>query len=317
MNALFDRRLLLAAFAGAAMTASFAEARPQRRFFAGKRKIGLQLYTLGDEPAQDLDGTLAKVARIGYRDLQLPGLFGKSPTVLRAAADRVGAKYSAIHLAAMGLDPAALTLLSPTQRIVDDLGVLGIRSAVLPIMILPDNFREAPGATFPEKIANSLANGNGDNWKKTAALLNEKAAALQSAGITVGYHNHNVEFAPIGNTTGWDILMAETDPALVRFEIDLGWIAAAGRDPATFLEGLKGRVRWLHLKDLRASTQTNFALRMDPTEVGSGKQDWPRILRAAAAAGVEHYYVEQEPPFTMARIDAAAKSYGFLSQLRA
>jgi sugar phosphate isomerase/epimerase len=142
------------------------------------------------------------------------------------------------------------------------------------------------------------------------------AAALKAAGITVGYHNHNVEFGPVGKTTGWHILLAECDPALVKFEIDLGWIAAAGRDPAKFLDGLKGRVRWLHVKDLKASTKPNVALQMDPTEIGSGIQDWPRILKAAKRAGAEHYYVEQEPPFTMARIEAVRKSYGFLAGVR-
>ena len=72
----------------------------------------------------------------------------------------------------------------------------------------------------------------------------------------------------------------------------------------------------MHVKDVKASTVTNYALKMDPTEVGSGKQDWVRILPAARKAGVEHFYVEQEPPFTMSRMDAAAKSYAFLAGLR-
>lgn len=315
MTVSLNRRLFLTGIT--AMAATSVTAAPRKGFFARAGKsIGLQLYTLGDEPAKDLDGTFAKLAAIGYKDLELPSLLGKAPAQLRAAADRIGAKFSSIHLAAMGLDTSGLTMLSPNQRIIDDLGTLGITAAVMPIMILPDNFREAPGKSFQEKIANAIASGNGDNWKKTAALLNEKAAALKAAGITVGYHNHNVEFGPVGKTTGWDILLAECDPALVKFEIDLGWIAAAGRDPAKFLDGLKGRVRWLHVKDLKASTKPNFALQMDPTEIGSGIQDWPKILKAAKRAGAEHYYVEQEPPFTMARIEAVRKSYGFLAGVR-
>ncbi len=299
------------------MSATNALAKPRKGFFArAGRQIGLQLYTLGDEPAQDLDGTLGKLATIGYKDLELPGMLGKTPVQLRAAAERAGVRFSSIHLPGTAMMAGGgLSFASPVQQIADALGVMGIASAVLPIMLLPDNFLEAPGASFPEKIASSIAGSNGDIWKRTAAVLNEQAAALRSAGIAVGYHNHNVEFAPVGTNTGWEILTRECDPKLVKFEIDLGWIAAAGHDPATFLAQHSGRVRWLHLKDLKATTLTNFALKMDPTEVGSGKQNWPAILKAAQRAGVEHYYVEQEPPFAITRMQAVQRSFDYLAQV--
>ena len=169
-----------------------------------KRPIGLQLYTLGDELASDLDAMLAKVAKAGMTDLELPQLFGKAPSELKAAGDRAGVKFSAIHLAATPNTPAtALSLLSPTQRIVDDLGALGVSDAVLPIMLFPSNFKRGPGDDFRAAMARALTESGADVWKKTAALLNEKAAALKPHGIRVGYHNHNVEFAPIGKTNGW------------------------------------------------------------------------------------------------------------------
>jgi sugar phosphate isomerase/epimerase len=125
-----------------------------------------------------------------------------------------------------------------------------------------------------------------------------------------------VEFVDAGKGTGWDVLQAETDPTMVHFEVDLGWVSAAGLDPVEFLHRTKGRVRWIHVKDLKASTAANTALQMDPTEVGSGRMDWKSILPAAKAAGVQHFYVEQEPPFTMPRIDAAAKSFAYLAALK-
>jgi sugar phosphate isomerase/epimerase len=306
--------------AAGALTGSSAFAAKGKTMFEKLGKpIGLQLYTLGDEPAKDLDGVFAKLASIGYRDLELPSLFGKTPAVLRAAADKAGVKFSAIHLAAMEAmagGAGALSMLSPTQRIVDDLGVLGVKAGVMPIFAIPASFPTAPGASFPEKITNSVAGEGVDMWKRTASLLNEKAAALKSSGIAVGYHNHNLEFSPVGGTTGWDILVKETDAKLVHFEVDVGWVSAAGLDPVAFLKKYSGRCRWIHVKDVKASTQTNYALKMDPTEVGSGKQDWARLLPAARKAGVEHFYVEQEPPFAMARLDAAAKSYAFLAGLK-
>jgi sugar phosphate isomerase/epimerase len=283
-----------------------------------RRPVGLQLYTLGDEPAKDLDGVLAKVAAIGYRDLELPQLYGKTPAAIRAAGDKAKVSFSCIHLAAMpNIPETMLSMRSPTQRIVDDLGALGIKDAVLPIMLLPADFKPATGETFQVAITRALSAAGADTWKRTAELLNEKATALKPHGIRVGYHNHNLEFASVDGKTGWDVLAAETDKSLVKFEIDVGWIAAAGLDPVAFLNDHKGRVRWLHVKDVQASTKTNFALTMDPTEVGSGKQDWSRILPAAYKAGVEHFYLEQEAPFTMARMESAAKGYAYLAELRA
>ena len=128
-------------------------------------------------------------------------------------------------------------------------------------------------------MSRALIEGGADAWKRTAALLNEKAAALKPHGIQVGYHNHNMEFAPIGKTTGWDILANETDKSLVKFEVDVGWVAAAGLDPVGVPEDVQGPGPLAACQGCaRPATKTNYALQMDPTEVGSGKQDWARIL---------------------------------------
>lgn len=317
-----NRRTMLTALAATgaiAMHESPLSARKAKPFFDRiKKPIGLQLYTLGDEIAKDIDATLARVAAIGFRDLQLPQLYGQSPAALKAAGARAGVKFSCIHLAATPNVPAtALSMLSEPQRIVDDLGALGATGGVMPIMLFPANFKMQSGEDFRAAMARSLIEGGEDTWKRTAALLNEKAAALKPHGIHIGYHNHNMEFAPIGKTSGWEILANETDKALVKFEIDVGWVAAGGLDPVAFLKKHKGRVRWLHVKDVQPSTKTNYALQMDPTEVGSGKQDWAKILPAAYQAGCEHFYVEQEAPFTIPRIDAAAKGFAYLKALKA
>lgn len=315
-----SRRTLLKGTAAAMMTAASASAEAAHRPFFERigKPIGFQLYSLGDDAGKDLDATFASVAGIGYRDIELPSLYGKSPALVRAAADKSGLRLSSLHLPAMALGPQGmLSLLSDTQRIVDELGVLGIASAVAPIAPFPAAFHPAPGENAMAALAKMFADAGADGWKRTAALLNEKGAALKPHGIQLGYHNHNLEFAAVGAGTGWDILVRETDPALVKFEVDVGWVAAAGIDPVAFLERNRGRLRWLHVKDLKASTKPNVALTMDPTEAGSGEQDWARILPAAHRAGVEHFYVEQEPPFTIPRIEAARRSYAYLTALRA
>lgn len=279
--------------------------------------VGLQTYTLGEEPGRDLDATFGRIAQIGYRELELPNLYGRKPAEVRQAADRAGLKISSLHLPAMAAPGAGLMLTSPPAEIADALGALGATRAVMPIFMFPADFRPQKGETFQAAIGRSVAAGGEDLWKRTAGLLNEKGAALKPLGIEVGYHNHNLEFAPIGQTNGWEILVKETDPALVHFEVDVGWIATAGHDPAAFLRKHKGRVAQLHVKDVAKDNAVNYALAMKPAEVGSGVLNWASILPAAYEAGVRHFYVEQEPPFAIPRMEAAAKSYGYLAQLKA
>jgi sugar phosphate isomerase/epimerase len=318
----FGRRSILSAMVaagGISMLETSALAKTPRTFF--KRvglPIGLQLYSLGDEPSKDLDGTLTRVAAMGYRDIELPGLLGKTAAELKAAADKVGLKYSCLHLPASPLfGGTGLSLSDPAEEIATVARTLGIKNIVMPIQLIPDGFAPAPGESFQSAIARAMAEAGANIWERTAAVLNEKASALKPHGIALGYHNHNIEFAPVGNTTGWEILMREIDPKLVSLEIDIGWIAAAGLDPVAFLKKHKGRVSKLHVKDVKASTKANFALSMDPTQIGDGKLDWARILPAAYKAGVRNFYVEQEPPFAMARIDAVKRSYDYLVKLKA
>lgn len=321
----FNRRTFLLGMAATAMTAtsgrSLLAGTAPLFFEAASRPLGLQLYTLGDEPNKDLGAVLAQVAAIGYREVELPGLYGQTPAAIKAAADRAGLTIGSIHLGATRFGSAdELNFFSEPQRIVDDLNTLGVSQAIMPMAPIPASFKPGGSGNFMLALAESFAAAGADIWKSTAEMLNEKAALLKPSGIAVGYHNHNLEFAPIGdtadNTTGWDILANAVEPGLVQFEVDTGWLGAAGIDPADFLQQYSGRVRWLHVKDLLATTKLNFTLSMEPTEIGAGKLDWKRILPAAAAAGVQHFYVEQEPPFAIPRMESITRSYQYLSQLR-
>jgi len=288
-------------------------------FFASHSlPMGLQLYTLGPLPYRDLQGCFDRLAAIGYRTVELPGLMGKAPTALRAAADRAGLKIASLHLAAAPASRAeSLSISSEPGHIADLLGVLGADSAILSMFPFPSGFEVHAGGSFQSALAAAVAAAGADHWKRTADLLNRCGAGLKSRGIALGYHNHNIEFAPIDGTTGFDILARETDPDLLAFEVDIGWVAAAGVDPVRFISRHRGRLRWMHVKDLKGLTRPNFALAMDPTQVGDGVIPWSRVLPAAYRAGVRHFFVEQEPPFAIDRLDAAARSYGFLARLAA
>lgn len=310
----FHRRSFLAAgaaVAGAAMSGTACAA----PFFARTRlPIGIQLYTLGPEATKDLEGTLAAVARIGYRTVELPGFMGRSATELKAALDKAGLACPAVHIQPRG----EAGLEGDLAKLAASLETLGARYAIAPSPYVPDHVLQlAKGLSGGEAYRKMTGSLTADDWKMNADFLNAKAAVLKRSGIRVGYHNHNFEFAPAGGSNGMEILLANTDPALVVFEADVGWMAAAGVDPIAYLGRHRGRFRLMHVKDVKASTRSNFALEMDPTEVGSGRLDWRRLLPAAHDAGVREFYVEQEPPFERPRIEAAKISHDFLAGLDA
>lgn len=132
----------------------------------------------------------------------------------------------------------------------------------------------------------------------------------------LSYHNHNLEFAPVGGTTGWDILMRETDPALVSFEMDIGWVAAAGCDPIEVLRANPHRIRMLHVKDVDPATKFNFAVQQVSAPIGKGIVKWGPLLHLAQQQGVTSYFVEQEPPFATNAFDAIAQSIAYLHSFR-
>ena len=318
MNIITDRRsVLTGAFCGASLLAFPASAYARSKGFFQRigRPIGIQLYTLGDEPQKDLEGSLNRVAAIGYRDIEMPGLLGRDPADVRRAADAAGVSISSVHIGLTG----KLSIQSDPRQIADALGTVGAKQLVVPMFPLPTGLRLQPGELFAAAVARGVkAQGEG-MWKSLAQLLNQRAALLRPHGIAVGYHNHSLEFTPIGARTGWDILVAETDPKLVHFEADIGWLVSAGLDPVAFFKkkNHKGRIRQVHVKDVKRGFRPGPGLGTDPTEVGSGSVDWARVLPAAYAAGTRNFYIEQEPPFSMPRIDAAAKSYAFLANLHA
>lgn len=281
--------------------------------------IGIQLYTLGPDAMKDLPGTLKAVAGIGYKTVELPGFMGKSPAEMRAALDGAGLKCPSVHIQPRGRGGADPTLDGDPGKLAEAMHAVGAKAAVAPICLFPDRLemKPQPGEDGGAMLRRLVSQMTADDWKAFAQFLNQRATALKAHGIQVGYHNHNFEFAPLGETNGLEILLKETDPSLVTFECDVGWVAAAGHDPAALLTKHKGRFTMMHVKDLKASTTPNFALKMDPTEVGSGELDWKKLLPAARAAGVTGFFVEQEPPFTRPRIEAAKLCYDYLASVAA
>lgn len=320
-----DRRALLQSMAllGAAgfvpgCSGKFAPAANTRFFERIGKPIGLQLYALGDEAGADLGATFAMVKAMGYGEVELPNLYGLDPAAIKALADAAGLAIASLHVPAMPFAPGdGLTFQAEPDEVARVAAALGISYLVIPFPILPEGFAIGAGEPFPTAITRAFSGVDVAHWQRAAARFNQIGQAMKDRGIALAYHNHNLEFAPLGDTTPWAVLMAETDPELLKVQLDLGWVAQAGRDPAEVLLELGTRVTSLHVKDVAVGGANSFYFGATPTEVGSGRIDWASVLPVAGEAGVAHYFVEQEPPFTGPRAEAMAKSARFLQELEA
>jgi sugar phosphate isomerase/epimerase len=159
--------------------------------------------------------------------------------------------------------------------------------------------------------------GSPEGFRRAAAAFNQWGKQCRQHGMRFAYHNHNYEFQDLKGTTGYDILLKETDPELVWLEMDTYWITQAGRDPVLLLNQLGKRVRLLHLKDRKVDVPTSQALDDSAehfTEVGSGTIAWRPLLALAQKLGVEHYFVEEDKS-DKAPMDSLKISYGFLHKI--
>jgi sugar phosphate isomerase/epimerase len=304
-----NRRACLAASLAIPFASSAAWGSSRPFFRRHGLPLGLQLYTLGDI-SSNLDEVLGQLAAIGYRTVELAGYHRRTPTELREVLDKAGLKCTSAHV--------ALTPNHDLAKLADEARIIGFDRIITPIFNMPPgaNLRPQAGETITDVLTRVAQGMTPDQWKAQAAFLNRTGEALRAEGLRLGYHNHNVEFSPgPGGQTGYDILLRETNPALVTFEMDAGWVASTGLDPIQLLKEHSGRFELMHLKDIKASNRPNFALQIDSTEVGSGTIDWRHILPVAYAAGVRRFFVEQEPPFVRDRIEAVKISFQHLDGL--
>lgn len=281
--------------------------------------IGLQLYTVGKEMDADPLGTLKQVAAAGYKEVELSPMTKISAKDLRKAMDDCGLKSPAGHY----MLPDLQTNLQQKMEQAKELGQ-EYMIVTVPWVADPTRFKNNAGG---DQMAFFLGILNGltlDDWKWNADQFNKVGAQVKAGGLQLGYHNHNFEFKPEGGTTGYDEFLRLTDPNLVIFELDCGWMTVAGKDPVTYLTQHADRYRFLHIKDFKKGFTPRTTL-LDknpgapvPTELGRGAIDYRPIFAAARKAKIREYFVEQEPPFTeMPALEAIKVDYEYLNNLQA
>jgi sugar phosphate isomerase/epimerase len=294
------RRFLMQS--GSLAAAAVASSWLMRRAVANPlgKPIGLQLYTVKEAIAADPAGTLKQLRAIGYGEVETAG-FGKlSAKEFRKLLDENGLACPSAHL---GFEAGKL------DAAFDDAHALGAKYAAsgsLDGIVKPAQPNNAAGVRAM----------NADEAKRTAELCNRIGAAAKRAGLQYVYHNHAFEFADNGEReSGYDVLLRESDPGLVKFEIDCGWMVFAGRDPVKYFNKHPGRFPLIHVKDFLRNPDGK-STEMLGAELGRGVVDYKPIFAAAKKAGLRHYFVEQEGPFArMEPMQAVRADYDHLRAL--
>jgi sugar phosphate isomerase/epimerase len=271
-------------------------------------RVGIQLYTVREAMKTDFEGTIAKVAATGYKEVEFAGIFadnagyyGRSPKEVRAILDKNGLAAPSCHAGYDVLEKRWPDALEAAK-------VVGHSYIICPWV--DEKQRAQP-----------------DGWKRAAELFNKAGEASKKAGVQFGYHNHSFEFMPsepLGGKLPYDFLLAETDPKLVTMELDLCWINVAGKDPVAYFDKFPGRFPLVHVKDWikdPAATDsyegaTGSAVKIGGrlADVGQGSINWKNIFAHAGKAGIQHYFVENDQP--KSAFDDIKISYDYLHTLR-
>jgi sugar phosphate isomerase/epimerase len=267
---------------------------------------GIQLYSVRDNLAKDVPGTLKQLHDIGFREVETAGFERYSAREFRTMLDDAGLKAPSAHLRFVGTDfgPAF-----------DDAHALGAHYATSSSQATVNPPPRPAGLPAGQRVA--MAPLGLDGFTKLAEQMNDIGTKAKAAGLQYAYHNHNYEFEKMPDGSfGYDILVNNTDHDLVKFEIDCGWMCAGGADPIAYFRKYPGRFKMIHVKEFQPmngpSTSLSGATRPQGTDLGQGFIDYKRIFAAGKEAGIEHAFSEQETPFPVSQMASAKAAYEFL-----
>jgi sugar phosphate isomerase/epimerase len=272
---------------------SFQSVTSQRTAGTGssfKGPIGLQLYSLRDQFTHNVAGTLDQVRAFGIKYLELAGTYGVAPEKFKSQLDARGLKAISGHF-------PYEQCRDHIEDVAREAKIFGLEYAGCAWIPHQDPFDEK-------------------TCREAAAVFNRAGEVLARHGIKFFYHTHGYEFLPYGNGTLFDLMMAETKPEYVRFEMDVFWIVNPGQDPVKLLEKYGNRFELMHIKDMKRGTPSGFTGHSDVTNnvvLGQGIIDWPAVFRAAKKAGVKWYFIEDESPSSVMQIP---QSLSYLKNLR-
>ncbi|MEQ9442581.1 MAG: sugar phosphate isomerase/epimerase [Cyclobacteriaceae bacterium] len=270
-------------------------------------QLGLQLYSVRDALMAKPQETLETIRNAGFKQVELfdSQMLPQLKPVLKSMDIAVNSTHFSSPLLTGNWEPMKAFGMTPPpkeytlQKAIEQAAEFEVKYFIFPFL-------------FPED------RGGLDEYKALAEQLNQAGEACKKVGMQFGYHNHSFEFQPMGESSSpMQVLLSETDPELVCFELDVFWVSVAGYDPAKYIRDHADRIKLLHLKDKKEGTPKTYrAVSMPPESfqpVGSGVINFKEILQAAAEAGVQYGFVEQDAsPDPLADIQ---KSCRYLQQL--
>src|SRR5687767_2031728 len=272
------------ALAGLASKSGFAS------LSSGEKKLkdfGIQLWSVRDDLAKDPKGVLKQLASYGYKQIESfeggKGMFwGMTNTEFKSYMDELGMKIVASHC----------DITKDFEKKAADAAAVGMKYLICPWK-------------GPQKDI--------DAFKKFAEEFNQKGEICKKNGIRFAYHNHDYSFVNMNGELGQDVMMKNTDPELVDYELDMYWVVAGGQDIVTWLNKYPKRFRLCHVKD-RKKGATNTE-KDASVVVGTGSIDYAKVLKTARKEGMEYYIIEQEKWEGTTPMQAAQANAGFMKSL--
>ncbi|MEI7730316.1 MAG: sugar phosphate isomerase/epimerase [Verrucomicrobiota bacterium] len=250
-----------------------------------KGPLGLQLYSLRAEFGKDVPGTMDLVKQLGFQYAELAGTYKLAPEKLKAELDARGIKAVAGHF-------SYDLLRDNPEAVAKDAKAMGL--SYVGFAWIPHQGK------FTEKTA-----------REAAAVLNKAGEVFAKYGMKAYYHNHGYEFEPYGDGTLMDLLIQETKPELVTFEMDILWVYFPAQDPAKLLKKHPGRWELVHLKDLKKGVATGELTGKTDVKndvaLGAGQIDLKAMLKAGAEVGVKYYFIEDESPTVKEQLPQSLK----------
>jgi sugar phosphate isomerase/epimerase len=234
-----------------------------------KQPVGLQIYSVRALMAKDFDGTLTKIRGAGYEVLEAAGYYGRTAADFRKAVDKNGMRCVSTH-------HTLKVLQTELDQWIEYGHAIGLEYMVC----------SSSGGSHRDPAAKGEATL--DDWRWIAGEFNRIGEKVKAAGMTFGVHNHTPEFATLDGVTVYDELLKLTDPKLVVFEMDAGWVYASGHNPVDYLSKTPERFPLMHVKDMVRGADGKEKI----TVLGKGSIDYHPIMRAAT--GLKYYFVEQE-----------------------
>ena len=260
-----------------------------------KYKIGLQLFSVRDAMAEDPKGTLIALKEMGYEDFETYGfdpetgtIYGYPVAAFKALLDELGLTVSSGHYGFAGLMEA-----SPAEV-----------SAYVEKCITAAKTLESPYLTWPFVLEEYR---NPAGFERLATLLNQIGQQVTEAGLGFAYHNHGYEFEDWEGTTGFDIILAKTNPQWVKLQLDMYWAVHSGRTPQELVAAQPGRFVMWHIKDMHKESR-------DYTEMGQGSIDYTNMLPDPKTSGLQYYYIEQGGNFALSSMESAKTSIRYVKE---